>query len=55
MVSFSFTKVNEKDSGGGLREAGYPNAPQSKMLGGKMVVLPPRFLHPVSVRTRHNE
>ena len=26
-------------SGGGLREAGYPNAPQSKMLGGKN----PRF------------
>ena len=31
------------NSGGGLREAGYPNAPQSKMLGGKTVVLPPRF------------
>ena len=30
-------------SGGGLRETGYPNAPQSKMLGGKTVVLPPRF------------
>ena len=33
-------------SGGGLREAGYPNAPQSKMLGGKTVVLPPDFSIP---------
>ena len=30
-------------SGGGLRKAGYPNASQSKMLGGKTIVSPPRF------------
>ena len=33
--------VGGQNSGGGLREAGYPNAPHSKMLGGKTVVLPP--------------
>ena len=40
-------------SGGGLREAGYPNAPQSKMLEGKTVVLPPRFYQSASVSSRH--
>ena len=33
-------------SGGGFRGAGWQNAPQSKTLGGKMVILPPRFIRP---------